>query len=81
MDGSNLFGTADLEVNYGFVTVTAIAVIQLLAIVSGHVLGVFAAHDRSVRVFPRAHAVAGQIPMMVLMIGYTLAGLSLLFAE
>jgi len=53
--------------------------VQMLSIVTGHVLGVFAAHDRSVRLFPARAAVVGQLPMMVLMVGYTIGGLSLLF--
>ncbi|MGQ0624206.1 MAG: hypothetical protein ACT4PP_06055, partial [Sporichthyaceae bacterium] len=81
VDGSNYFGTADWNVNFDLVSVTAIACVQVIAIVTGHVLGVFAAHDRSVRLFPARAAVIGQIPMMTLMIAYTLGGLSLLFAE
>ncbi|GAA0611315.1 hypothetical protein GCM10009547_11700 [Sporichthya brevicatena] len=81
VDGSNLFGTANWTVNYEVVTVGQIATIQVLAIVVGHVLGVFAAHDRSVRLFPTRAAVMGQIPMMVLMVAYTIGGLSLLFSE
>ncbi|RII18838.1 hypothetical protein DSC45_09470 [Streptomyces sp. YIM 130001] len=57
-----------------------LAVLQVVAIVSGHVLGVVAAHDRSVRLFPAAKAVAGQLPMLALMIAYTLGGLTLLIA-
>lgn len=79
VNGSNWFGTAHLEVNYSVLTVTSIATIQVISIVTGHVLGVFAAHDRSVRLFPRTKAVAGQLPIMVLMVGYTIGGLSLLF--
>jgi hypothetical protein len=81
VNGSNLFGTSDWDVNYNLIHPTAIAVTQVAAIVLGHVLGVFAAHDRSVRLFPRANATIGQLPMMVLMIAYTCAGLTLLFAE
>ncbi|GAA3445550.1 hypothetical protein [Planomonospora venezuelensis] len=57
-----------------------IASVQVLAIVGGHVAGVVAAHDRSVRLFAPARAVAGQIPLLVLMICYTVGGLTLLFA-
>ncbi|MFC7306900.1 hypothetical protein ACFQVC_22045 [Streptomyces monticola] len=57
-----------------------LAVLQVLAIVTGHVLGVVAAHDRSVRLFPPARAVAGQLPLLALMITYTIGGLSLLLA-
>lgn len=81
VDGSNIFGTADWTVNYGAVSVGQIATVQMVAIVIGHVLGVFAAHDRSVRLFPSRGAVLGQLPMMVLMVGYTVGGLSLLFSE
>ncbi|WP_028984403.1 hypothetical protein [Sporichthya polymorpha] len=80
-DGSNIFGTADLSVNYGLVTVGQIASVQMVSIVVGHVLGVFAAHDRAIRLFPNRGAVISQMPMMVLMIAYTIGGLTLLFSE
>jgi hypothetical protein len=54
--------------------------VQVLAIVIGHVAGVVAAHDRSVRLLPPARAVAGQIPLFVLMVCYTTGGLTLLLA-
>ncbi|MFJ4214949.1 hypothetical protein ACIP27_19725, partial [Streptomyces hydrogenans] len=57
-----------------------LAVLQVAAIVTGHVLGVVAAHDRSVRLFPPARAVAGQLPLFALMIAYTLGGIGLLIA-
>ena len=46
----------------------------------GHICGVVSAHDRAVRLFPRRQAVAGQLPLLFLMIGYTVGGLLLLFA-
>jgi len=52
VDGSNIFGTAQWDVNYTFITVGQIATVQVVSIVTGHVLGVFSAHDRSVRLFP-----------------------------
>src|ERR671917_627005 len=67
-------------VNYGLVTATGIAFIQVIAVVIGHVLAVISAHDRSVALFPRSEAVVGQLPLMVLMVGYTVGGLTLLFA-
>ncbi|MFG3349760.1 hypothetical protein ACGF1Z_32450 [Streptomyces sp. NPDC048018] len=57
-----------------------LATLQVAAIVTGHVLGVVAAHDRSVRLFPPARAVAGQLPLFGLMIAYTLGGIGLLIA-
>lgn len=56
----------------------ALAALQVIAVITGHVLGVVAAHDRSVRLFPPAKAVAGQLPLLALMITYTLGGLGLL---
>lgn len=55
-----------------------LAAVQVLAIVTGHVIGVVAAHDRSVRLFPPDRAVAGQVPLLVLMVCYTLGGITLL---
>ena len=58
---------------------TGLAVTKVVAVVVGHVLGVVAAHDRAVRLLPRRHAVVGQLPMLALMVAYTLTGLWLLF--
>ncbi|MFJ3203400.1 hypothetical protein [Streptomyces sp. NPDC086989] len=55
-----------------------LAALQIIAVVTGHVLGVIAAHDRSVRLFPPARAVAGQLPLLTLMIVYTIGGIGLL---
>lgn len=60
---------------------TAIAVIKVVAIVTGHVLAVIAAHDRTIALLPRRRAVVGQIPMLVLMVAYTLTGLALIFSS
>ncbi|MGW0896371.1 hypothetical protein ACWD0G_05135 [Streptomyces goshikiensis] len=56
----------------------ALATLQVTAVVTGHVLGVIAAHDRSVRLFPPSRAVAGQLPLLALMITYTIGGIGLL---
>jgi hypothetical protein len=44
------------------------------------VLGTVLAHDRALVLSPRRTAVIGQIPLLVLMVPYTVAGLLLLFA-
>ncbi|MGH4008085.1 MAG: hypothetical protein ACRDTH_07990 [Pseudonocardiaceae bacterium] len=80
---SNPVGTsAEISgaVNYGLITATGIAFVQVIAVVVGHILAVISAHDRSVALFPRSDAVVGQLPLMVLMVGYTVGGLTLLFA-
>ncbi|MFJ9647221.1 hypothetical protein [Streptomyces sp. NPDC101206] len=56
----------------------ALAALQVVAVVTGHVLGVVAAHDRAVRLFPPHRAVTGQLPMLALMVTYTLGGIGLL---
>jgi hypothetical protein len=78
--GADWLGTRDRAVDSRLVTPGGVATLQVTAVVAGHVLGVVAAHDRAVRVFPRAQAVAGQLPLLVLMVAYTLTGLWLLFA-
>ena len=60
---------------------TALAVVKVVAVVTGHVLGVVAAHDRAVRLLPRRRQVLGQLPMLALMVGYTFTGLALLFSS
>jgi hypothetical protein len=61
----------------------AIAVVQVACIVVGHLVGVLAAHDRALRAAPgRQHTlvIADELPGVLLMVGYTWAGLFLLFA-
>lgn len=60
---------------------TALAVVKVVFVVIGHVLGVIAAHDRAVRLLPQRRALTGQLPMLVLMVAYTLTGLFLLFSD
>jgi hypothetical protein len=59
---------------------TVVASLQVGAIVVGHVLGIVSAHDRAVRLFPPRRALVAQLPLLAVMIGYTVAGLLLLFA-
>jgi hypothetical protein len=79
--GWNLFGTAHRAINYTVISASTIAVVQVVAIVLGHVMGVISAHDRAVRLFPPRQAVAGQLPLLALMVCYTVGGLLLLFTS
>jgi hypothetical protein len=79
-NGSNLLGTAHWGINGSLAGATTTAVLQVVAVITGHVLGVILAHDRAVALLPRRHAIRGQLPLLVLMIGYTVGGLTLLFA-
>lgn len=77
--GANLIGTADWQVNYWLSNnQTLLAYTKVFAIVGGHVLGVIAAHDRAMRVLPERHRLTGQLPLLVVMVGYTVGGLYLL---
>ena len=78
--GANFLGLGGRALLTGWVQPTFVASLQVAAIVVGHVLGVVLAHDRAVGLFPRSRAVAGQIPLLVLMVMFTVSGLLLLFA-
>lgn len=80
-DGSDLLGTGDWSVNYWLAYhPTFLAVTKVAAVVAGHVLGVVAAHERSVQVLPRRHRLTGQLPLLLVMVAFTAGGLYLLFA-
>jgi hypothetical protein len=76
--GWDLFGTADWKINLLLVSTTAIAVVQVCSIVTGHVLGVVVAHDRAVATFRGGDTLRGQYPLLVTMVFYTLGGIALL---
>lgn len=79
--GWNVLGTADLTVSTAvFAHPTGVAVLQLTAIVLGHLVGIVVAHEKALRLLAPSAAVRGQWPMLVIMVGYTCAGLVLLFS-
>jgi hypothetical protein len=79
--GWNVFGSAEMGVNSAvFNHPTAIALVQLVAIVGGHVFGIVCAHEKAVALLPLDRAVRGQLPLLLVMVGYTCAGLVLLFS-
>lgn len=79
--GANWLGTAGVTPSASLIAPGLVAGIQVVAIITGHVLGVVAAHERAVSLFPRRAAVLGQVPLLVLMVGYTVGGLTLLFSS
>jgi hypothetical protein len=79
--GANWLGTAGLQPEPAFIAAGFVATVQVVAIVTGHVLGVVIAHERAVTLFPRRAAVWGQVPLLVLMVVYTVGGLTLLFSS
>jgi hypothetical protein len=75
--GWNLFGTAGRATDYSVVTPQTIALVQIAAIVVGHILGVIAAHDRAVVTFTRRHVRRGQYALLTAMVVYTVGGVAL----
>ena len=78
--GADWLGTGGRGVDATLVTPTGVATLQVGAILTGHLLGVVAAHDRAMRLLPPAYAVRAQLPLLALMVAYTVGGLLLLFA-
>jgi hypothetical protein len=76
--GVDLFGTAELAVDLAAVSPDTIAYVQVGAVVTGHVLGVVLAHERALLSARRARA-SDQLPLVVVMVLFTLGGLGLLF--
>jgi hypothetical protein len=78
--GHNLLGLSPSVVSSSMLLPAAVAALQVAAVVAGHITGAVAAHDRAVRLFPPETARWGQLPLLLLMVGYTYLGLTLLFA-
>ena len=76
--GVDLFGTYGNVVDLTAVGSDAIALVQVGAIVTGHVLGVTLAHERELLSAPRARA-SDQLPLVIVMVLFTIGGLGLLF--
>lgn len=74
--GWDLFGTADAIINIGILSPVFIWYFSILAIVVGHIAGVYLAHVQAVRLYPtRRAALMSQVPMLVLMVCYTCVSL------
>jgi hypothetical protein len=76
--GIDLFGTYDNVVDLTAVGSDAIALVQVGAIVTGHVVGVTLAHERALLSARRARA-SDQLPLVIVMVLFTVGGLGLLF--
>jgi hypothetical protein len=76
--GVDLFGTYGNRVHLTAVSSDAIALVQVGAVVVGHVLGVTLAHERALLSARRARA-SDQLPLVIVMVLFTVGGLGLLF--
>ena len=78
-DGSDLFGTADSQIDFTLIGATATWYWQVAFVVTGHVLALTLAHDRAIDLYEDAKlAVRSQYWMLAIMIGFTSLALFLL---
>ena len=77
--GWDLLGTADYKLDIGILNAKIVWYVAVIAIVIGHVIAVYLSHITALWVFEDRHAaLRSQIPMLVLMIGYTMISLWIL---
>ncbi len=80
-NGSNLFGTANVQIDYNVLSPDSIWYVQIGALLLGHVCGLMLAHDRALVIYRRtADAVRSQYWMLAVMVAFTSLGLWLLSA-
>jgi hypothetical protein len=78
-NGTDLFGTASLSVDYGLLSAATIWGVQVIALVAGHLGGLVLAHERALTTYAdHRRAVRSQRWMLVVMVGFTSLGLWLL---
>jgi hypothetical protein len=78
-DGSNLFGTANSQIDYTLIGSNGTWYWQVGFIVTGHVAGLTLAHDRALALYDQARlAVRSQYWMLAVMVGFTSLALWLL---
>jgi hypothetical protein len=77
--GWNLFGTVNVRMDVSVVSARMIWFVAVAMIVLGHAIAVCLAHVMALRVFgDRRAALRSQVPMLVLMVGYTMISLWIL---
>ena len=77
--GWDLFGTVDYQSNLRIIGARTTWLLAVAAIVVGHIISVFLAHAIALRTFKdRRIALRSQLPMLVLMVGYTMVSLWIL---
>jgi hypothetical protein len=65
------------RIDYAVASTSLIAAVQVAAIVTGHVVGVVAAHDRATALFRRRQLRRAQYPMLAAMVTFTAGGIAL----
>ena len=78
-DGSDIFGTADTQIDYSLIGANATWYWQVAFVVGGHVAALILAHDRALALYDDAKlAVRSQYWMLAVMVGFTSLALWLL---
>ncbi|MGH3565215.1 MAG: hypothetical protein ACRDRH_04120 [Pseudonocardia sp.] len=78
--GADLIGTAGRAIDYTVVGAGTIALVQLGAVVVGHLLAAISAHDQAHHLFPPRVALRTQYPMLGAMVALTVGAVGLVFA-
>ena len=74
--GWDLFGTAPYKPDIGLIGAEFAWYTGVIAIVTGHVIAVYLAHRTALRLYSNGkRMLASQLPMLVLMVGYTMLSL------
>lgn len=77
--GADLFGTANLPVSITLISAKAVWYTQLTVIIVGHIIATYVAHRIALREFDsRTKVIVGQLPVLLLMVLYTVFGLWIL---
>ncbi len=77
--GWNLFGTANYKINVALLSASSIWNVEVATIILGHIAAVYFAHIKAQEVYVQnKKTIVSQIPMLILMIIYTMTGLWIL---
>lgn len=77
--GWDLFGQANYHTDIGVINAKMVWYVSVISIVVGHVIAVFLAHHKAIQLYQsRSQALKSQLPMLVLMIVYTMLSLWIL---
>jgi hypothetical protein len=78
-NGSNIFGTANYQIDYHVISYAGIWYVQVAALLAGHVGGLVLAHDRALATYETTEdSVRSQYWMLAVMVAFTSFGLWLL---
>lgn len=77
--GWNLFGTANYQINIAIIDAKTVWYTEISVIIIGHIIATYIAHRIALMEFPsRTLLILSQLPMLVLMVLYTVLGLWIL---